>query len=176
MEHEPMSTAETETHERARHAAPEATVRHESLPAELALRIAAALTFGVSGAVKLLFENQGAARFAKLGIFAPRLMAPMVSAVEVLGALMLVAGVQVEWASAALATDMLVAISTKVPLLWGAAREPMAAAPQTGLFAFLYAARLDLTMLLLCAGAFAGARGRKGAHSGASGSPVAGGA
>jgi uncharacterized membrane protein YphA (DoxX/SURF4 family) len=47
---------------------------------------------------------------------------------------------------------MLVALATtKVPLLFGAGPEPVAAAPKVGIWAFAYQARLDLTMLAACA-------------------------
>jgi hypothetical protein len=46
---------------------------------------------------------------------------------------------------------MIVAIvTTKVPLLFGAGPEPVAAMPKTGFWAFAYQARLDVTMLIAC--------------------------
>ena len=46
---------------------------------------------------------------------------------------------------------MVVAIATtKIPLLYGAGPEPVAAPPKTGLLAFAYQARLDMTMLVAC--------------------------
>lgn len=50
-----------------------------------------------------------------------------------------------------LVVDMVVAlVTTKIPLLFGAGPEPVAAMPKTGLWAFVYQARLDLTMLFAC--------------------------
>jgi len=114
------------------------------------LRVAVALTFVVSGAIKLLYANQGAARFVKLGIPAPALMAPFVSATEITCGVALLVGLHARWVALPLMIDMLVAIATKVPLIVGPGREPIAAAPQTGWLAFLYAARLDMTMFLAC--------------------------
>jgi hypothetical protein len=46
---------------------------------------------------------------------------------------------------------MLVAIATsKLPMLLGPGPEPLAAPPKTGLWAVLYQARLDFTMLIAC--------------------------
>jgi hypothetical protein len=41
-------------------------------------------------------------------------------------------------------------VTTKVPLLFGAGPEPVAAPPRTGFWAFAYQSRLDATMLLAC--------------------------
>src|SRR5207249_4975114 len=60
-------------------------------------------------------------------------------------------GLLTRLAALPLAIDMVVAIaSTKAPLLWGAGPEPVGAPPKTGLLAFAYQARLDLTMLGAC--------------------------
>ncbi len=54
-------------------------------------------------------------------------------------------------AAVPLVVDMIVAIATtKLPLLFGAGPEPVAAPPKTGFWAFAYQARLDATMLLSC--------------------------
>jgi len=41
-------------------------------------------------------------------------------------------------------------VTTKLPLLFGAGPEPVAAPPKTGFWAFAYQARLDVTMLTAC--------------------------
>jgi uncharacterized membrane protein YphA (DoxX/SURF4 family) len=124
------------------------------LPAGAALgRGAAGLVFVVSGALKLVHENQGVARFTKLGFPAPGTVAGAIGGIEVvLGALLLV-GLLARASALVLAADMVVAIAvTKLPLLWGPGPEPVAAPPKTGALAFLYQARLDLTMLAVTVG------------------------
>ena len=47
---------------------------------------------------------------------------------------------------------MMVALgTTKLPLLFGAGPEPVAAMPKVGFWAFAYQARLDAAMLVACA-------------------------
>jgi len=116
-------------------------------------RVAAGLVFVVSGAAKLVHENQGAGRFAKIGFPAPGAVAGFVAAVEIVFGVLLILGLCARLAALVLAADMVVAIvATKLPLLWGPGPEPVAALPKTGLLAFLYQARLDLTMLAVTAG------------------------
>lgn len=124
-----------------------------SQPAGAALtRAAAGLVFVVSGALKLVYENQGVGRFAKLGFPAPGAVAGALGVVEVLFGALLLVGLLARLAALVLAADMVVAIAvTKLPLLWGAGPEPVSAAPKTSLPAFLYQARLDLTMLAVTA-------------------------
>ncbi|HLK35906.1 MAG TPA: DoxX family protein [Polyangiaceae bacterium] len=115
------------------------------------VRLAVGSVFLSSGLVKFLFDNQGPGRFAKIGLpHAPALAAFVGTTEVVCGALVLV-GLFVRLASLALVVDMMVAIATtKVPLLFGVGPEPVAAPPKTGLWAFAYQARLDVTMLLAC--------------------------
>ncbi len=116
------------------------------------VRAAVGFVFLTSGLLKFLYENQGAGRFGKIGLPHPHELAAFVGATEIAcGALVLV-GLFLRPAAIALAVDMIVAIATtKLPLLFGAGPEPVAAAPKTGFFAFAYQARLDLTMLVACA-------------------------
>lgn len=125
-----------------------------SLPPGAALgRGAAGLVFVVSGLVKLVYENQGVGRFTKLGFPSPGAIAGFIGAVEIVFGVLLVIGLFARFAALVLAADMVVAIAvTKLPLLWGPGPEPVAAAPKTSMLAFLYQARLDLTMLAVTAG------------------------
>jgi putative oxidoreductase len=114
----------------------------------LANRVATGLVFVVSGIVKFLYENQGAGRFAKLGL-SPG-VATFVGTVEIVAGLCLVLGLVTRFAALSLAIDMIVAIAiTKLPILFGAPPEPIAALPKLGFWAFAYQARLDITMLVL---------------------------
>lgn len=115
------------------------------------VRLAVGSVFMCSGIVKFLFENQGALRFAKIGMPYPAALAAFVGTTEVVCGALLIAGLFVRLAAVPLMVDMLVAIATtKVPLLFGAGPEAVAAAPKTGFWAFAYQARLDFTMLLAC--------------------------
>lgn len=115
----------------------------------LAIRFAAGTVFVTSGAVKFLFENQGPLRFAKIGL-APWL-AYAVGAVEIAAGLCLLCGLFTRMAAIPLMIDMVVAIvTTKLPFLTGVGAEPVSSPPKTGLWAFAYQARLDVTMLFCC--------------------------
>ena len=125
-------------------------------PATIVVRLAVGGVFFASGLIKFLYANQGAGRFAKLGIPAPELTASFVGAVEIVAGLLLVVGLATRLAAIPLFINMLVAIGTsKLPMLFGAGPEPVAAAPKVGLWAFVYQARLDSTMLLGCLFLFA---------------------
>ena len=125
-------------------------------PATILIRLAVGGVFFASGLIKFLYANQGAGRFAKLGIPAPELMANFVGVVEIAAGLLLAVGLATRLAVIPLVIDMLVAIGTsKLPMLFGPGPEPVAAAPKVGLWAFVYQARLDSTMLLSCLFLFA---------------------
>jgi putative oxidoreductase len=125
-------------------------------PATILIRLAVGGVFFASGLIKFLYANQGAGRFAKLGIPAPEFMANFVGVVEIVAGLLLVVGLATRLAAIPLVFNMLVAIFTsKLPLLFGPGPEPVAAAPKIGLWAFVYQARLDSTMLLGCLFLFA---------------------
>jgi putative oxidoreductase len=116
------------------------------------LRGAVGGVFLVSGATKFLFDNQGPGRFAKIGFPAASELASFVGAVEIVCGAALVVGLLARLAAVPLVIDMIVALATtKVPLLFGAGPEPVAAPPKTGFWAFAYQARLDATMLFACA-------------------------
>jgi uncharacterized membrane protein YphA (DoxX/SURF4 family) len=124
----------------------------ERTPREsLLLRAAVGGVFVTSGALKFLYENQGIGRFTKIGLPSPDVLAPFVGLVEIVCGACLLVGLATRLAALPLVADMLVALATtKVPLLFGAGPEPIAAPPKTGLWAFLYQSRLDVTMLLAC--------------------------
>lgn len=107
--------------------------------ATLLVRILVGWVFLSEGIQKFLFpEALGVGRFTKVGIPAPRLLAPLVGFVEIAAGLFVLLGILTRLAAIPLIADMLVAIaSTKVPMLvhqgfWPAAHE----------------ARVDVSMLL----------------------------
>jgi putative oxidoreductase len=119
--------------------------------ATLFVRVAVGSVFLTSGFVKFLFDNQGSGRFAKIGLPHAPALAAFVGTTEVVCGTLVILGLLVRLAALPLVVDMMVAlVTTKLPLLFGAGPEPVAAAPRTGLWAFAYQARLDVTMLLAC--------------------------
>ena len=119
--------------------------------ATLLVRAAVGTVFLTSGLVKFLFENQGAGRFAKIGFPYAHALAAFVGTTEIVCGTLVLVGLFVRLAAVPLVIDMMVAIATtKLPLLFGAGPEPVAAPPKMGFWAFAYQARLDVTMLLAC--------------------------
>ena len=119
--------------------------------ATLLVRLAVGAVFLSSGIVKFLFDNQGPARFAKIGLPAATQLAYFVGATEVICGALLALGLFVRLAALPLVLDMAVAlVTTKIPLLFGPGPEPVAAMPKIGFLAFAYQARLDVTMLIAC--------------------------
>ena len=119
--------------------------------ATVLVRLAVGGVFVSSGLVKLLFDNQGAGRFAKIGLPDPAALATFVSATEIVCGTLLVLGLFTRLTALPLMIDMAVAIvTTKLPLLTGPGPEPVAAMPKTGFWAFAYQARLDVAMLVAC--------------------------
>lgn len=126
------------------------TSRDESSRLQLLVRVAIGAIFAISGIVKFLYENQGSARFAKLGF--PPGVAAFVGVVEIVGGLFVTLGLLTRLAALSLTIDMAVAIlTTKLPILFGAPPEPIGALPKLGIWAFAYQARLDICLLVLCA-------------------------
>jgi putative oxidoreductase len=119
--------------------------------ATLLVRLGVGWVFLSSGLAKFLFDNQGPGRFAKIGLPAPTSLAYFVGTIEVLCGALLILGLFVRLAALPLAIDMAVAlVTTKLPLLFGAGPEPVAAMPKVGFWAFAYQARLDTAMLVAC--------------------------
>ena len=104
------------------------------------------MVFLPEGLKKFLFPDAwGAGRFARIGLPAPELLAQFVGAVEVIAALLLLAGLVTRLAAAALVVDMLVALwTTKIPLLWRAT----AVSAKVGFWSFQAESRTDWAMLV----------------------------
>jgi uncharacterized membrane protein YphA (DoxX/SURF4 family) len=123
----------------------------QPLRATLLVRLAVGGVFLSSGIVKLLFDNQGPGRFAKIGLPAPTELAYFVGSVEIVCGTLVMLGLFARLAALPLLVDMAVALATtKLPLLFGAGPEPVASMPKIGFLAFAYQARLDVTMFLAC--------------------------
>lgn len=114
--------------------------------ATLAVRLLVGLVFLPEGVKKFIFPEQwGAGRFERIGIPAPEAMAHFVGGVEVVFALMLLAGVLTRLAAIPLIIDISVAIATtKIPLLWRAT----AVSAKVGFWSMQAESRTDVAMLM----------------------------
>lgn len=104
------------------------------------------------GIQKFLFaEENGAGRFAKIGIPSPDIMAPFVGVVEIVCGALILLGLLTRLAAIPLIIDMVVAIiSTKIPILlgygfWGFSLRNL---PYYGFWGMAHEARTDFSMLL----------------------------
>jgi uncharacterized membrane protein YphA (DoxX/SURF4 family) len=106
------------------------------------IRSLVAFVFVSEGVQKFLFADAlGVGRFTKIGIPAPEVTAPFVGVVEIVGGLLVAAGLLTRVAVIPLIIDMLVAIaSTKLPIL-----------QKSGFWAMAHEIRTDASMLLCSA-------------------------
>ncbi len=99
----------------------------------------------------LLPDSLGVGRFARIGIPAPELTAPLVGTVEMVCGFLVLAGLFTRVSAALLMGVMAVALfTTKVPILLGTSflGLELRSLPQYGLLSMLHEARTDLSMLL----------------------------
>ena len=96
--------------------------------AVILIRVVVGGVFLSEGIQKLLFPDaQGVGRFIKIGNPAPAFLAPFVGVVEIIGGILLIAGLLTRLAAIPLVVDMLVAIATtKIPILLKRGFWPMA--------------------------------------------------
>jgi len=120
--------------------------------AVILIRIIVGGIFLSEGIQKFLYaEDLAGGRFARIGIPAPQVMGPFVSAVEVVCGVLIIIGLLTRLAAIPLIVDMLVAITTtKVPILLGHGfwRFSVAKLPSYGFWPMLHEARTDFAMLL----------------------------
>ncbi len=119
--------------------------------ATILIRVMAGSVFFWEGVMKFVFPaTLGVGRFTKLGIPFPGPTASFVGWVEMLGGLMLIAGLLTRVAALPLIIDMIVAmLTTKVPLYLGTyPLAPPPVAPQSGFWAVLHEIRSDEPQLL----------------------------
>lgn len=121
--------------------------------ATILLRLMAGGVFLWEGILKFVLANQGVGRFTKLGIPEPAIMANFVGVVEIVGGLLLIAGLLTRVIAVPLVIDMLVAIlSTKITIFLGTfPLPPPSVPPQTGLWAVLHEIRSEYAQLLVTA-------------------------
>jgi putative oxidoreductase len=114
------------------------------------IRCMAGGVFLSEGILKFVYTNQGVGRFTKLGFPAPELTAHFVASLEIIGGLLLIAGLLTRLIAVPFIIEMVVAIlSTKVSLFLGTSPLPAPPAPpQVGLWAVLHETRSDYAQLL----------------------------
>lgn len=116
------------------------------------IRIVVGWVFLSEGIQKFLFAAEnGAGRFARIGIPYADVMGPFVAVVEIVCGTLIVFGLLTRLAAIPLIIDMLVAIvSTKIPILlghgfWGFSLRTL---PYYGFWGMFHEARTDFAMLL----------------------------
>ncbi len=119
--------------------------------ATILIRLMAGSVFLWEGVMKFVFPaTQGVGRFTKLGIPFPDMMASFVGCLEIVGGLMLIAGLLTRVIAVPLMIEMVVAmLTTKIPLYLGTyPLAPPPVAPQSGFWAVLHEIRSEDAQLL----------------------------
>ena len=116
------------------------------------IRVLVGAVFLTEGIQKFLYPAEnGAGRFAKIGIPHAQVMGPFVAIVEILFGTMILFGLLTRLATVPLIINMLVAIiSTKIPILlghgfWGFSMRQL---PYYGFWGMAHESRTDFSMLL----------------------------
>jgi putative oxidoreductase len=118
--------------------------------ATVLLRWMAGGVFLSEGILKFVYPNQGVGRFTKLGFPFPHFTASFVGGLEIVGGILLIAGLVTRFAAIPFIVEMIVAIlSTKISLYLGTSPLPLPPAPPTiGIWAVLHETRSDWAQLL----------------------------
>lgn len=118
----------------------------------LILRLMAGSVFFWEGILKFVYVNQGVGRFTKLGFPFPATLAHFIATGEIIGGLLLIAGLFTRITAFYFIIQMIVAIlSTKISLYLGTSPLPMPPAPpKTGIWAVLHEIRSDFAQILTC--------------------------
>ena len=130
------------------------TPPHTAPRATILIRLMAGSVFFWEGVMKFVFPaTLGVGRFTKLGIPFPDVMASFVGCGEIVGGIMLVAGLLTRVIAVPLLVDMIVAmLTTKIPLYLGTyPLAPPPVAPQLGFWAVLHEIRSDEAQFLCTA-------------------------
>ena len=116
----------------------------------LLLRVMAGGVFFWEGLLKFVYANQGVGRFTKLGIPFPHFTATFIGGLEIVGGLLLLAGLTTRLIAIPFVAEMIVAIlSTKISLYLGTSPLPLPPAPpQVGLWAVLHEIRSEYAQIL----------------------------
>jgi len=114
------------------------------------IRSMAGAVFLWEGVLKFVYTNQGVGRFTKLGFPLPELTAHFVAGLEIVGGILLIAGLLTRVTAIPFVVEMVVAIlSTKITLYLGTS--PLAlppVPPQIGIWAVLHEVRSEYAQLM----------------------------
>jgi putative oxidoreductase len=116
------------------------------------IRLLAGGVFFWEGILKFVYPNQGVGRFTKLGFPLPELTAHFIATTEIIGGLLLLAGLFTRITALWFIGEMIVAIlTTKIAVFLGTSPLPLPPAlPKTGFWAVLHEIRSDYAQLLSC--------------------------
>jgi putative oxidoreductase len=114
------------------------------------MRIMAGGVFLSEGILKFVYTNQGVGRFTKIGIPAPELTATFVGGLEIVGGILLIAGLFTRVIAIPFIIEMVVAIlTTKISLYLGRSPLPLPPAlPKVGFWAVMHETRSDYAQIL----------------------------
>jgi uncharacterized membrane protein YphA (DoxX/SURF4 family) len=114
------------------------------------LRLMCGGVFLWEGILKFVYANQGVGRFTKLGLPLPMATADFVAVLEIVGGLLLLAGLGTRLIAIPFVIEMIVAmIVTKIPMYLGTyPLPPPPSPPVTGLWAVLHEVRSEYAQLL----------------------------
>src|SRR5215469_2436865 len=113
----------------------------------LLLRLMAGGVFFWEGLLKFVYANQGLGRFTKLGIPFPHFTATAIGGLEIVGGLLLLAGLTTRLIAIPFVAEMIVAIlSTKISLYLG--NSPLPLPPAAGFWAVLHEVRSEYAQML----------------------------
>jgi uncharacterized membrane protein YphA (DoxX/SURF4 family) len=118
--------------------------------ATVLLRVMAGGVFLWEGVLKFVYANQGVGRFTKLGFPFPQATAAFTGVLEIVGGVLLIAGLLTRLIAVPFVVEMLVAmLSTKISLYLGTSPLPLPPSPpQVGFWAVLHEVRSEYAQLL----------------------------
>ncbi|WP_133989786.1 DoxX family protein [Dinghuibacter silviterrae] len=116
------------------------------------LRLMAGGVFFWEGILKFVYPNQGVGRFTKLGFPFPEATAHWIAVGEIVGGLLLIAGLFTRIVALYFIVQMIVAVlTTKISLYLGTSPLPLPPAPpKTGIWAVLHEIRADYAQIMVC--------------------------
>src|SRR5215472_7374085 len=115
------------------------------------LRVMAGGVFFWEGILKFVYVNQGVGRFTKLGMPFPIFTADFVGGLEIVGGVLLMAGLLTRAIAIPFVIEMIVAmLSTKISLYLGTSPLPLPPAPpKIGVWAVLHEIRSDYAQIMV---------------------------